>query len=64
MKIRKKVAPKKAKANKQNAAKSTGPTSQRGKFFASQNAITGGFYARDILLPGRGKPNSISFDER
>ena len=39
-------------ANNRNAAKSTGPKSQRGKFFASQGAITHGLYARDMLLPG------------
>ena len=55
MKIRKKVTLKKAAAQKDNAAKSTGPKSQRGKFFASQNAISHGIFARDMLLPGESK---------
>jgi hypothetical protein len=52
MRIPKKVTPAKAAANKRNAANSTGPKSERGKFFASQNAITLGIFSRDMLLPG------------
>ena len=52
MRIPKTVTEAKAKANKENAQKSTGPKSERGKFFASQNATTYGLNARDILLPG------------
>jgi len=55
MRIPKKVTPRKAAANKRNAARSTGPKSQSGKRFASRNAITHGIYAAGILLPGESK---------
>jgi hypothetical protein len=52
MKIRKKVTPKKRAAQELNAEKSTGPKTERGKFFASQNAVSHGIFAREMLLPG------------
>ena len=55
MRIPKKVTPRKAAANKRNAARSTGPKSQSGKRFASRNAVTHGIYAPGILLPGESK---------
>jgi hypothetical protein len=55
MRIPKKVTPRKAAANKRNAARSTGPKSESGKRFASRNAITHGIYAAGILLPGESK---------
>jgi hypothetical protein len=39
-------------ANRANAQKSTGPTTPGGKRNSSQNALTHGFLARSILLPG------------
>lgn len=39
------------KANRQNAKRSTGPTSIQGKFKVSQNAITHGIFAASPLLP-------------
>lgn len=41
-----------AKANQQNARKSTGPKTPAGKAKASQNALTHGIYAAIPLLPG------------
>jgi hypothetical protein len=55
MRIPKKVTPAKAAAQKRNAAESTGPKSERGKFFASRNAVTHGIFAPGILLPGESK---------
>lgn len=39
------------KANRQNAKRSTGPTSIQGKLKVSQNAITHGIFAASLLLP-------------
>jgi hypothetical protein len=39
------------KANRENAKRSTGPTSTQGKLKVSQNAITHGIFARNPLLP-------------
>jgi hypothetical protein len=55
MKIPKKVTARKAAANKRNAAASTGPKSERGKRFASRNAVTHGIFAPGMLLPGENK---------
>ena len=41
----------KIKANRQNAKRSTGPTSIQGKLKVSQNAITHGIFAASPLLP-------------
>ena len=38
-------------ANRQNAAKSTGPTSVPGKYISSKNATRHGFYTSAVLLP-------------
>jgi hypothetical protein len=50
MKIPKKVTPAKLAANNQNAQKSPGPTSGQGKRFASRNAITHSFFAKELVL--------------
>jgi hypothetical protein len=50
MKIPKNVSAAKTAANKLNAKKSHGPRSIRGKRFASQNAITHGFFAKELAL--------------
>jgi hypothetical protein len=55
MRIPKKVTPAKAAAQKRNAAESTGPKSERGKFFASRNAVTHGIFAPGMLLLGENK---------
>jgi hypothetical protein len=55
MRTPKKVTPRKAAANKRNAARSNGPKSERGKFFASRNAVTHGIFAPGMLLPGENK---------
>jgi|HubBroStandDraft_6_1064221.scaffolds.fasta_scaffold206139_1 hypothetical protein len=55
MKIRKKVTPAKAAANRNNAKHSTGPTTKPGKDRASRNAITHGIFAPGMLLPGESK---------
>ncbi|HEY3916659.1 MAG TPA: hypothetical protein VGL83_02645 [Stellaceae bacterium] len=39
-------------ANQRNATKSTGPTSAAGKAAASQNALTHGFTAREVVCAG------------
>lgn len=64
MRTPKKVTPRKAAANKRNAARSNGPKSERGKFFASRNAVTHGIFAPGMLLPVRTKRNSISYGTR
>ena len=42
-------------ANRANAAKSTGPKTPGGKYNSSRNAITHGFLATSILLPGESR---------
>lgn len=49
MKLRKKVTPAKAAANKTNAKNSPGPTSIRGKKHAKMNAMIHGFFARELV---------------
>ena len=46
------VSPRKARANRLNAAKSTGPRSAEGKARSSQNARTHGLFSRRVVLPG------------
>ena len=41
------------KANKANAQFSTGPTSKEGKNISRWNALTHGYYAKVVLLPGQ-----------
>jgi hypothetical protein len=55
MRVPKKVTSKKRAANKRNAQESTGPKTARGKFFASQNAVSHGIFTRAMLLPGENK---------
>ena len=50
MKIRKTVTPAKAAANKNNAKKLPGATSIPGKERAKKNALTHGFFARELVL--------------
>jgi hypothetical protein len=45
------MATKKALSNKQNAQKSTGPKTTRGKAVASQNAVQHGLLSRSLVLP-------------
>ncbi len=52
MKIRKTVTAAKAAANKENAKKSPGPTSARGKEISKRNATTHGIFTRDMLVSG------------
>jgi len=44
------VSARKAEANRQNALKSTGPTTARGKRFSSRNALKHGFFARELFV--------------
>ncbi|HVP07722.1 MAG TPA: hypothetical protein VMS71_07765 [Candidatus Acidoferrum sp.] len=44
------ISERKLNANKQNAQKSTGPTSAKGKTRSSRNAITHGLFAKDIVI--------------
>jgi hypothetical protein len=43
---------KQIEANRRNAKKSTGPRTPEGKARSSRNAITHGFYSRDLVIPG------------
>lgn len=45
------ISQKKLEANRSNAAKSTGPTSDEGKATASRNSLKHGMYASNPLLP-------------
>ena len=47
-----KVSAKKARANRRNAKKSTGPKTAEGKKIASQNATSHGIYCRHVVLDG------------
>src|SRR5690242_784041 len=40
---------KKLKANRENAKKSTGPRTQRGKAYSRRNAMTHGLFARHVM---------------
>jgi hypothetical protein len=55
MKVRKKVTPAQAAANRNNAKDSTGPRTRPGKDRASRNAITHAIFAPGMLLPGESK---------
>ena len=46
------VSPKKLRANRRNARKSTGPRTAEGKAVACRNATTHGLFCRDLVLPG------------
>jgi hypothetical protein len=50
MKRQERVSPAKVAANEKNARKSTGPKSSQGKARARNNAITHGFFARELVL--------------
>lgn len=45
---------KQIQANRNNAKKSTGPRTEKGKARVSQNALKHGLLARDAILPGEG----------
>ena len=47
-----KVSAKKARANRRNARKSTGPKTPQGKAASSQNATSHGIYCRHVVLDG------------
>jgi hypothetical protein len=53
--IRTPISEKQLAANRANAAKSTGPKSPGGKYNSSRNAITHGFLATSVLLPGESR---------
>lgn len=44
------VSERKIQANRENALRSTGPRTERGKRTASRNAITHGFFAREVVI--------------
>jgi hypothetical protein len=52
VRIPKTTTPAKDAANKQNAKKSTGPKSRRGKEFSRRNALKHGILAHDLLVEG------------
>jgi len=43
---------KQEKANRQNALKSTGPKTSKGKAVARYNAVKHGLLSQDVLIPG------------
>ena len=47
---RRAVSPRRAQANRQNALKSTGPRSPRGKTFSRRNALKHGLFAMDVYI--------------
>jgi hypothetical protein len=55
---------KQIKANRANAAKSTGPTSPVGKTIASRNSTRHGFYATSVLLPDEDREAFIRMGRR
>lgn len=59
-----KPTPNQLRANRQNARKCTGPKTAAGKSASSQNAITHGFYAKDLILRHKDWPEDpAEFDE-
>ena len=55
------VSARKLRANRRNAQKSTGPKTPEGKAVSSQNAITHGLFAGNLLLPGEDEAIFQSF---
>jgi len=51
-------------ANRQNALKSTGPTSSVGKMIASRNSTRHGFYSSSVLLPEEDREEFLQFARR
>jgi len=52
----------KKQANRENAKHSTGPRTDRGKFWSRHNALTYGLYAMDVVIgTGDGKENAEQF---
>lgn len=47
------VSKKQLKANRQNAQKSTGPKTEEGKRMSSQNAVTHGLHARNVVIDSK-----------
>lgn len=61
---KKAVSERKIQANRQNALRSTGPTTARGKHNVSRNAITHGLLAREVVITdGEGKENLKEFHD-
>ena len=54
---------KQASANQQNALKSTGPRTASGKSIASQNAVTHGLRAQQIVIAGESQDEYNDFRE-
>ena len=46
------ISDKQTEANRLNAQKSTGPTTDAGKAISSQNAFKSGLYAQSMIIPG------------
>ncbi|MFQ5915475.1 MAG: hypothetical protein ACE5JS_20080 [Nitrospinota bacterium] len=58
-----KVTPFKAKANRKNAQKSTGPKTVKGKAAVRYNALKHGILAKEVVIPnGEGKERQEDFD--
>jgi hypothetical protein len=55
---------KQAKANRQNARKSTGPKTPEGKAVARLNAVKHGLLSQDVLLPGEDEAALKELGER
>lgn len=54
---------KKKQANRENAKHSTGPKTDRGKFWSRYNALTYGFYTPDVVIrSGDGKEDAEQFE--
>jgi len=53
------ISPRKVEANRENARKSTGPTSPEGKAKVRHNALKHGLLARDLILPDE---DPVEFD--
>lgn len=55
---------KRDRANKQNARKSTGPRSERGKEIVKRNAVKHGILSREVVIKtGEGKEDVAEFDQ-
>jgi hypothetical protein len=58
------VAERRIQANRRNALRSTGPTSERGKYIASRNSLKQGLLAKSAVITlGPAKENKAEFEE-
>src|SRR5271168_4796641 len=57
------VSIRKAEANRQNALKSTGPRTPRGKAYSRRNALTHGLTAKRVMFGREGKPTNEELHE-